>query len=198
MLNGNDFEFDLSPRDITILKARVKYPEKPVSELRDILEEEFDISLSHNRVNEILNGMQAEGVFSMRAVPNRNVFEYYLFQVAFHYSNFDENWERCYKMLLDDPHVVLFCSADDYHEWQFVAQFASPESSEEWRHEFVKEYGDFIAQIDKTAFPTVHKFEQSATVFDDLLEQMGASEFLPESDGQTDEPETTDRLSVNQ
>lgn len=197
MLSENDFDFDLSPRDVAILKARVKYPEKPVSELRDILEEEFEISLSHNRVNEILNEMEAQDVFSMQAVPNRTIFEYYLFQVSFHYSNFDENWERCYRKLLDDPHVVLFCSADDYHEWQFVAQFASPEHSEEWRHEFVKEYGDFVAQIDKTAFPTVHKFETTAAVFDDLLRQMGGEEYVG-SDSQVDEGDATDRVSVNQ
>jgi len=198
MHTGNDFNFDLSSRDAAILKARVKYPDKPASKLRDILEEEFDISLSHNRVNEILNEMREEGVFSMRAVPNQTIFEYYLFQVAFHYSNFDENWERCYKRLLDDPHVMLFCSADDYHEWQFVAQFASPEQSEAWRHEFVREYGDFIAQIDKTAFPTVHKFETAAAVFDDLLREMGGQEYIEDSDGEAVEREETDRISVNQ
>ncbi|MFC7132420.1 MULTISPECIES: helix-turn-helix domain-containing protein [Salinibaculum] len=197
MFSGNDFEFNLSARDVAILKARVKYPEKPVSELRDILEAEFGISLSHNRVNEILNEMKAEDIFSMQAVPNRNIFEYYLFQVAFHYSNFDENWERCYKKLLDDPHVVMFCSADDYHEWQFVAQFASPDHSEEWRHEFVKEYGEFIAQIDKTAFPTVHKFETAAAVFDDLLHEMDGEEFL-EKAHRVDGQDATDRVSINQ
>lgn len=197
MINGNDFELDLSPRDVAILKARVKYPDKPVSEIRDILESEFDISLSHNRVNEILNEMRDDGVFSMQAIPNRNIFEYYLFQVAFHYSNFDENWERCYKTLLDDPHVVMFCSADDYHEWQFVAQFASPEQSEEWRHEFVKEYGDFIAQVDKTAFPTVHKFETTAAVFDDLLRTMGGDEYVHEAEHQDGNREKTDMISVN-
>jgi len=55
MLRDNDFDFDLSARDIAILKARVKYPDAPVSKIRDILEDEFDISLSHNRVNEILS-----------------------------------------------------------------------------------------------------------------------------------------------
>ncbi|WP_121822308.1 helix-turn-helix domain-containing protein [Halostella salina] len=198
MFSGNDFDFDLSPRDVAILKARVKYPEKPVSELRDILESEFDISLSHNRVNEILNEMRAEGVFSMQAVPNRNIFEYYLFQVAFHYSNFEENWEGCYKRLLDDPHVVLFCSADDYHEWQFVAQFASAEESEEWRHEFVKEYGNFVAQIDKTAFPTVHKFETAAAVFDDLLSDMGGEQYVDEGEQEAKEVQDGDWISVNQ
>jgi len=108
------------------------------------------------------------------------------FQVAFHYSNFDENWKECFEQLRDDPHVVMFVSADDYHEWQFVAQFASSEESEDWRHEFVKEYGNFIAQIDKTAFPTMHKFETSAAVFDDLLRQMDAAEYLPS-------PETVER-----
>jgi hypothetical protein len=198
MINGTDFEFDLSPRDAAILKARVKYPEKPVSKLRDILEEEFDISLSHNRVNEILNEMRDEDVFSMRAIPNQNIFDFYLFQVAFHYSNFDENWERCYKKLLDDPHVMLFCSADDYHEWQFVAQFASPEQSEAWRHEFVREYGDFIAQIDKTAFPTVHKFETAAAVFNDLLRDMGGEEYVTDVERQAGDGEETDKVSMNQ
>jgi len=198
MLSENDFDFDLSARDVAILKARVKYPEKPVSELRDILEDEFEISLSHNRVNEILNRMKERDIFSMRAVPNRNIFEYYIFQVSFHYSNFDENWERCYKRLLDDPHVVMFCSADDYHEWQFIAQFASPEHSEEWRHEFVKEYGDFVAQIDKTAFPTVHKFETAAAVFDDLLRDMGGHQYIDETEGQTEDDSAVDRVSVNQ
>ena len=198
MHSENDFDFNLSTRDAAILKARVKYPEKPVSELRDILEEEFDISLSHNRVNEILNEMQDQGVFSMQAVPNVNIFEYYLFQISFHYSNFDENWEECYKRLLDDPHVVLFCSADDYHEWQFVAQFASPEYSEEWRHSFVKEYGDFIAQIDKTAFPTVHKFESAAAVFDELLLDMGGEEYVGSPDEKQEDSQGIDRISVNQ
>jgi hypothetical protein len=198
MLTENDFVFDLSSRDIAILKARVQYPEKPVSELRDILEEEFDISLSHNRVNEILNDMKDRDMFTMQAVPNHNIFEYYLFQVSFHYSNFDENWERCYTKLLDDPHVVMFCSADDYHEWQFVAQFASPEASEEWRHDFVKEYGDFVAQIDKTAFPTVHKFETAAAVFDDLLRDMGCTEYLTHAEEKTTQDDAPDRVSVNQ
>jgi len=198
MLRDNDFDFDLSARDIAILKARVKYPDAPVSKIRDILEDEFDISLSHNRVNEILNDMRDDDIFSMQAVPNRNIFEYYLFQVAFHYSNFDENWKECFEQLRDDPHVVMFVSADDYHEWQFLAQFASSEESEDWRHEFVKEYGNFIAQIDKTAFPTMHKFETSAAVFDDLLRQMDAAEYLPSPEQSSEEGESTDRLSVNQ
>ena len=200
MFDENGFDFDISPRDVAILKTRIKHPEASLNELQDVLEAEFDISLSHNRINELLNEMKDNDVFSMRAVPNKNIFEYYLFQVAFHYSNFEENWERCFRQLCDDPHVVMFCSADDYHEWQFVAQFASPEHSEEWRHEFVKEYGNFIAQIDKTAFPTVHKFEADHEIFDDLLREMDSDEaYLGAAGDATEDGEPdSSALSVNQ
>lgn len=186
MHGGRDFDLDRSPRDIAILQARVANPEKPVSELRDVLEADYGISLSHNRVNEILNEMRDEGVFSMRAVPNRHLFEHYLFRVGFEYSNFDAHWEDCYDSLLEDPHVVLFASADDPREWQFVAQFATAADSEAWRREFASEHGDLIAEVDKTAFPTVHKFETAAAVFDDLLADMGAEEFVDATEDSTE------------
>ena len=90
-------------------------------------------------MNEILNEMRAEDVFSTHPVPNRSIFEFYPVRVSFHYSNVDENRERWYRNPLEDPHVVTFCSADDYHELQLVAQFASAEHSEEWRQALVEE-----------------------------------------------------------
>jgi len=166
-----DVELDLSPRDVAILKTRLKYPTASVREIRDILEEEYDISLSHNRVNDILREIKSEGLFQELVTPNKNLFDYHLFRIAFHYPSFEKRWEECYTDIINDPHVVMFFNADDYHQWQFITQFLSNEESEHWKHQFFKKHGELIAQFDKTALPSIHKFHTDAAILDDILKQ---------------------------
>ncbi|MCO8267649.1 helix-turn-helix domain-containing protein [Haloferax sp. AB510] len=160
---------DISPRDIVILKLRVEHPTASVRALRDILEEEYDISLSHNRVNDILRELSEQNIFQKAVLLNEDFFEHYLFQIAFHYPNFEDRWEECYDDLMNDPHVLMFFNADDYHQWQFIARFRKSENKEEWKRNFFKKHGDLIAQFDSSSLPEVHKFRSDMGVLEHLL-----------------------------
>jgi hypothetical protein len=183
MTDPNDTtQIDFSPRDITILKARIKYPTASVRELQEVLEEEYDISLSHNRVNDILREIKSDGLYRFLAAPNAALFEQYLFRVSFHYPEFEERWDDCHNDLLRDPHVVLFFTANAYHQWQFVTQFRTKEASEEWQVDFFNKHGDVIADLEKTTLGEIHKFEMDSRIFDDVLcERDGGDRFI-ESD----------------
>ncbi len=184
MNRQSDFSADLSARDLVILRTRLEYPTASVREIRDRLEAEYDISLSHNRVNEILREMRDEDVFRQPAIPNDALFERYLFRIAFHYPNFEQRWEECYWDLMEDPHVVTFFNADSYHHWQFLSMFPSSESAEQWIHEFFKKHGDLIAQFDNTQLPTVHKNGVDAKILDELIaETEEGREFLAAAHG---------------
>ena len=166
-----DESFNVSPRDIVILKARVDYPTASTRELSGILESEYGISLSHNRVNEILRKMSEEEVFRETILPNREMFRHYLFRIGFNFPNFDEHWRECYDALMDDPHVLMFFTADSNYHWHAIAQFRTDERMERWVHDFFKTHGDLISEFHNTMLHSVHKFQTEAAVFDDLLRE---------------------------
>lgn len=168
--NGTE-DIGFSPRDITILKARIKYPTASVRELQETLEEEYGIALSHNRVNDILREIKSAGLYRIFAAPDMDLFEYHLFRLTFHYPNFEERWEDCHRDLVRDPHVIMFFTADDYYQWQFITQFRTSEASEDWKLEFLQKNGDIIAEFEKASLPNVHKFDVDAEIFDDVLRE---------------------------
>lgn len=126
----NNNSLDVSPRDITILKARVDNPTSSTRELSEILKEEYGISLSHNRINEILRVMSEEGVFREMILPNRKMFRHYLFRLSFNFPNFAENWRKCYEVLQNDPHVLIFFTADSEYQWHMITQFRTDDQME--------------------------------------------------------------------
>lgn len=161
----------VSPRNIVILKVRVANPTASTRELSEILEEEYGISLSHNRINEILREMANEGLYRETVIPDQSIFNHYLFRVAFYYPNFKEHWEACYWDIVEDPHVLMFFNADSDYHWQFITQFRTDEQQQKWVHQFFKEHGDLISNFHNTTLHNVHKFQTDAEVFDDLLEE---------------------------
>ena len=162
---------EVTPRDIVILKVRVANPTASTRELSEILETEYGIDLSHNRINEILREMAEEGFYRETMIPDQSIFQHYLFRMAFYYPNFADHWEECYWDLVEDPHVLMFFNADSQYHWQFVAQFRSNDQMERWVHEFFKEHGDLISQFHNTMLHDVHKFQTEAEIFDDILEE---------------------------
>jgi hypothetical protein len=161
--------FNVSPRDIAILKARVDYPTSSTRELSHILDEEYGISLSHNRINEILRTMSEEQIFRETILPNREIFRHYLFRVSFNFPKFEDNWRECYDALQNDPHVLMFFTADSNYQWHAIAQFRTDDQMERWVHEFFKTHGELISQFHNTMLHSVHKFQTEAAVFDDIL-----------------------------
>ncbi|MFC6733876.1 MULTISPECIES: helix-turn-helix domain-containing protein [unclassified Haladaptatus] len=186
---------EISPRDVVILKVRLEHPTASVRALKDILDEEYGISLSHNRVNDILRELGEKDVFREAALLNEQFFEYHLFQIAFHYPSFEERWEDCYNDLMEDSHVMMFFNADDYHQWQFIARFRKSENKEEWKRNFFKKHGDLIAQFDSSSLPEVHKFRSDMDVLEHLLsETEEGAEYLESkrtNDTTTDEDDTS-------
>jgi len=160
---------NISPRDVVILKVRVEYPTASTRELSQILAEEYGITLSHNRVNEILRELADQGSFRETIVPDQQLFRHYLFRIAFHYPNFADHWEDCYWELVEDPHVLMFFNADSHYHWQLITQFRTNDQMERWIHQFFKDYGVLIQQFHNTMLHKVHKFRTDAAIFDDLL-----------------------------
>lgn len=179
---------DISPRDVVILKVRLEHPTASVRVLRDILDETYGIDLSHNRVNDILRELSDQNVFREVALLNEKFFEYHLFQIAFHYPNFEDRWEDCYDDLMEDSHVLMFFNADDYHQWQFIARFRKNENKEEWKRNFFKKHGDLIAQFDSSSLPEVHKFRDDMEVLEHFLRETEEGQaYLHERARQTEE-----------
>lgn len=160
---------DVSPRDIVILKVRVANPTASTRELSEILDSQYGISLSHNRINEILREMADGGLFRETMIPDQSIFNHYLFRMSFYYPSFEEYWEACYWDIVDDPHVLMFFNADSEYHWQFITQFRSNDQMERWIHEFFKEHGRLISKFHNTMLHNVHKFQTDAEIFNDIL-----------------------------
>ncbi|GGM61277.1 hypothetical protein J2752_001383 [Halarchaeum rubridurum] len=186
-MSSSNGDLDISPRDVVIMKVRVEYPTVSTRELSDILESEYGIELSHNRINEILRELSDSGAFRETIFPNQEMFRHYLFRIAFHYPNFEEGWESCYWDLREDPHVLMFFNADSRYHWHLVTQFRSDEQMGRWVHEFFKEHGDFLDDFHNTVLRNVHKFQTDAAIFDDILvETAEGRAYLEEHYGEID------------
>lgn len=197
-MNQSETPDDITPRNVAILKVRVENPTASTRELSDILDEKYDISLSHNRINEILREMAESGVFRETIIPNRTIFSHYLFRIAFHYPNFAEHWEECHEDLVEDPHTMMFFNADSTFHWHVIMQFRSDGQMERWVHEFFKAHGALVDQFNITKLHRVHKFQTEAEIFDDiLLETEEGREFLRRADGEL-QAEATSRASFQQ
>jgi len=168
-MSGDLSTEDISPRDLAILKVRVANPTASTRELSAILEAEYDISLSHNRINEILRELAEGAVFRETIIPNESLFNHYLFRIAFHFPSFAEHWEECYWSLVDDPHVMMFFTADSDYHWHVLAQFRRDEQMQRWVHEFFKAHGQLLAGFHNTSLFGVHKFHTDAEIFDDVM-----------------------------
>jgi len=170
-MSRDDTADGISPRDVVILKARVAHPTASSRELSEILEREYGVTLSHNRVNEILRELAEEDVFRETIVPDESIFRHYLFRIAFHFPNFEEEWRDCYDALVADPHILMFFNADSHYHWHAIAQFRTDEQMGIWVHEFFKEFGPLIGQFHNTMLHNVHKFRTDAAIFDDVLRE---------------------------
>lgn len=179
-------EGTIPPRDIVILKVRVANPTASTRELSNILDEEYDITLSHNRINEILRRMAEDDVFRETILPNQELFQHYLFQIAFHYPNFAEHWEDCYWELVEDPHILMFFNADSHYLWHIIAQFRTNDQMGRWVHQFFKRHGELIGNFSNTMLHNIHKFQTDAEIFDDILQETEEGiRYLDEQGGTT-------------
>jgi DNA-binding Lrp family transcriptional regulator len=173
---SDDLLTEIDARDLILLQARISNPTASSRELSEILDEEYDISLSHNHVNTLLREMESEGLFRKTVVPRRTLFKHYVFRIAFHYPNFEDHWEDCYEALVDDPHVLMFFNADDKYRWQLITQFRSTDQMDEWVTDFFEAHGAVIDEFETTSVHNLHKFSTDAAIFDDLISETEAGQ----------------------
>lgn len=184
---------DITPRNLIILKTRSSNPKASSRELSEILERKYGISLSHNRVNEILRELKEKGVFRENIIFHEDFFNYYHLKIAFNYSNYGDKWEDCYNDLMEDPHIHAFFNADSAFPWQCIALFRSQEKFQEWTHEFFKEHGDLINKFDATTLHKLHKFGNDSDILDEIISESKEGEnylkFNKDKEGSLEEKE---------
>ena len=160
---------DIEPRDIALLQARIANPTASSRKLSDILEGEYGISLSHNRINSLLREMEQKDLFRRTVIPRRSIFQHYLFRIGFHYPNFKDHWKECRETLIDDPHVLMFFNADSEYRWQLITQFQTTKKMDRWVTDFLEKHGEMIDSFDMTSIHNLHKFQTDAAIFDEIL-----------------------------
>lgn len=166
---GSDPE--LSPRETAILQVRVANPTASARRLSAILEGSYGIELSHTRINEILRELAQRGLFRATMFPDCRLFHHFLFRIAFHHPNVAEGLEDAHRFLVQDPHVLMFFTADSDYSWQVIAQFRRGEQMDRWIRAFFYRHGDVIDRFHTTMLHDVHTFRTDARVFDDVLEE---------------------------
>ncbi len=187
---------NIKPRDIALLQARVANPTASSRELSNLLNEEYDIHLSHNHVNTLLREMQSEDLFRETVIPRRTLFNHYIFRIGFHYPNFEDNWEECREILIEDPHVLMFFNADSKYRWQLITQFRTNEQMDDWVTAFFEEHGEMIDEFDTTSVHNLHKFSTDAEIFDDMLieTEEGRGYLANRTDLDTDDGSTVEEV----
>ena len=166
----NNQSNSIGKRDLLILKERIDNPVASSRELSEILESEHGISLSHNRINEIMNELKENGYFEKTFIPSEKLFSQYLFQIQFNYSKFDKYWEECYYALVSDPHIMMFFTTDGAYNWQLIAQFSRDEVAYKWVHDFFKTYGELLGEFMIYDIDKIHCFKTDGEIFDDFFE----------------------------
>jgi len=166
---GSDPE--LSPRETAILQVRVANPTASTRQLSAILEGSYGIELSHTRINEILQELVERGVYRATMFPDCSLFHHYLFRIAFHHPNVADALEDAHRFLAQDPHILMFFTADTDYSWQVIAQFHREAQMDRWVRAFVHRHGSVIDRFHTTMLHDIHTFRTDARVFDDILEE---------------------------
>lgn len=162
---------NVSARDIAILKTRVDHPTATTRELSSILEKEYGIDLSHNRVNEILHELAEKDLYRKTILPSQDLFLHFMLSISFNFSEYSNSWEACFEKFLNDPHVMMFFNTDGRTHWQLITQFRSLSDAQRWVHHLWIDHGELFNEFTITDLERIHKFQTGAEIFDDILKE---------------------------
>jgi DNA-binding Lrp family transcriptional regulator len=161
-----DWEF--KERDVLVLKELSRDPQLSSRDLAAILDEEYDIDVSHVTVSESIRGMREDGVFREAIIPNEEYFIFGLFEFKFDASNFSDGWRDAMTTIRDSQNTLFYFLSDGEYQWKSVMMFASREAESKWIHEFYKEHGDVVANIRNSVIHNVLKFRTDPEILDSL------------------------------
>lgn len=167
---NRDPDWNLQRRDRIILAELSNDPTLSAQELREILDEAYGIDTSRVTVSESIREMREAGVFREAIIPNENYLLFSLFEFALFPPNFEEHWRPALEDIREDEHTLMFFLADGIYHWRSVMMFTDREQESKWIHEFYKEHGALVSNIQTTVVTNMLKFNTDPEVFHTLIE----------------------------
>lgn len=161
--------WDFKERDKYILSELSYDPTLSAQELRDILEEEYDIDISRVTVSESIRKMREEGVFREAIIPNEEYLFFSHFEYQFFPPNFDEEWRDALEYICNNKHTLLFFLADGQYQWKSIMMFRDRKQESKWIHEFYKKHGNLLLDLRNTVATNVLKFNADPEIFQTLI-----------------------------
>jgi DNA-binding Lrp family transcriptional regulator len=161
-------EWEFKERDVLVLRELSRDPQLSSRDLARILDEKYDIQVSHVTVSESIRGMRQEGVFREAVIPNEEYFLFGLFEFKFDTSNFAEGWRPAMEYIRDSPNTLFFFLSDGEYQWKSVMMFPTRRAESKWIHDCYKEHGGVIANIRNSVVHNVLKFRTDPELLDSL------------------------------
>lgn len=166
MSDASAAEWEFKDRDIAILREMSRNPQVTSRELASILEEDYDISVSHTTVNDAMRKMREAGVFREVLIPHMSYVRVSLFEFKFNNENFADRWRDAFEALRSDPSTLFYVLAGGEYPWMTIMMFRNLEMESMWVHEFLKEFGDVIGDMRNRTIYSVAKFQTDPEVFE--------------------------------
>jgi DNA-binding Lrp family transcriptional regulator len=161
-----DWEF--KDRDVLVLRELSRDPQLSSRDLAQILEDEYDINVSHVTVSESIRGMREQGVFREAIIPNEEYFRFALFEFKFDTSEFADGWRPAMEYIRDSPNTLFYFLSDGEYQWKSVMMFPDRQSQSQWIHECYKHHGPVIANVRNSMVHNVLKFRTDPQLLDSL------------------------------
>lgn len=161
-----DWEF--KERDVVILRELARDPQVSSRDLRDILDEEYGIDVSHVTISESIRKMRDAGVFREAVIPNEAYFIFSLFEIKFNPEHFAEEWADTMEYIRDSENTLLYFLSDGEYQWKSVMMFPTREAESRWIHDFYKEHGKVVNNLRNSVMTNVLKFGTSPELFEHL------------------------------
>ncbi|QDX40933.1 winged helix-turn-helix domain-containing protein [Salarchaeum sp. JOR-1] len=161
-------DWDFKERDVVILKELAKNPQVSSRDLTDILDQEYDIDVSHVTVSESIRKMRRAGVFREAIIPNEAYFIFALMEFKFNPEHFAEGWRDAMEYIRDHENTLFYFLSDGEYQWKSVMMFPTRQAESQWIHNFYKDHGAVISNIRNSVVTNVLHFGTNPELFDAL------------------------------
>jgi DNA-binding Lrp family transcriptional regulator len=170
MASNESPNWEFKRRDVLVLRELSRDPQLSSRDLARILEETYDIDVSHVTVSESIRGMREEGVFREAIVPNEEYFHFALFEFKFNPERFEETWRPAMEYIRDSPNTLFYFLSDGEYQWKSVMMFPTRQAQSQWIHEFYKRHGDAVQNLRNSIVHNVLKFRTDPEILQSLHE----------------------------
>jgi DNA-binding Lrp family transcriptional regulator len=164
-----DWEF--KERDVHILTELSEDPQVSSRELARILEEKYDVDVSHVTVSESIRGMRDAGVFREAVIPNEEYFIFGLFEFKLNPEHFEETWREALGAIRESPNTLFMFLSDGEYQWKAIMMFPNRRAESKWIHDYYKDHGEAVQNIRNSVVHNVLKFRSDAGILETLAER---------------------------